>query len=99
MGAWLAVNGESVYGTRAGPVQGLTWARSTRAGRKTYVHVFDWPPGGKLQLPLAGPASVAYLLADPSRTPLKIQSYRNELAIHGPAYAPDEVDSVVVVEG
>ncbi len=99
MGAWLAVNGESVYGTRAGPVQGLTWARSTRAGRKTYVHVFDWPAGGHLQLPFDGPASSVYLLADPARTPLKIQSYRNELAIHGPAYAPDEVDSVVVVEG
>jgi alpha-L-fucosidase len=98
MGAWLAVNGESVYGTRAGPVQGLPWVRTTRAGNKTYAHVFDWPAGGQLRLPLAGPARAAYLLADGDRTPLKVQVDGDEMTIAGPESAPDAVDTVVVVE-
>ncbi len=99
MGAWLAVNGESVYGTRAGPVQGLPSVRTTRSGNKTYVHVFDWPAGGKLRLPLVGPARAAYLLVDSDRTPLRVQANGDEMTITGPTSAPDAVDTVVVVEG
>ena len=97
MGAWLAVNGESVYGTRAGPVQGVPWCRTTAQEGRTYLHVFDWPAGGALRVPLAGRA--AYLLADPDRAPLKVQQEGDGVVIAGPASAPDAVDTVVVVEG
>ncbi len=47
MGAWLDVNGEAIYGTKPGPIQGQAWCRSTAKPGKVYLHVFDWPEGGR----------------------------------------------------
>ena len=99
MGAWLAVNGEAVYGTRPGPVQGLAWCRTTTRPGKVYLHVFQWPQGGKLALPRAiGQVSRAYLLADKVLAGLPIQSSGESVSIQGPDVAPDAADTVVVLE-
>ncbi len=70
MGAWLEVNGESIYGTQAGPfMQSPSWGRCTQkrlAGgdARLYLHVFDNPPDGKLVLNgLLNQPLQAYLLA------------------------------------
>ncbi len=42
MGEWLRANGESVYGTRGGPVKPRPWGVTTQKAGKIYVHVFDW---------------------------------------------------------
>ncbi len=52
MGAWLRVNGKSIYGTQASPFpRPLPWGRVTRAGSTLYLHVFDWPAQGTIDLP------------------------------------------------
>ena len=57
MGAWLATNGEAVYGTQAGPFpRRLTWGRTTRkalpdGATRLFLHVWNWPQDGKLLLP------------------------------------------------
>jgi alpha-L-fucosidase len=43
IGDWLSVNGDSIYGTIYGPVQGVASLRTTAKGKKVYLHVFDWP--------------------------------------------------------
>ncbi|MEO0055541.1 MAG: hypothetical protein RLZZ50_1488, partial [Verrucomicrobiota bacterium] len=55
MGAWLRLNGESIYGTVAGPWTSsqIPWGRATRKGNRLYLHVFDWPADGILRVPLA----------------------------------------------
>ena len=50
IGAWLKANGESIYGTRAGPFEPGLWGASSRRGNKVYVHVLSWP-GETLRLP------------------------------------------------
>jgi alpha-L-fucosidase len=40
IGDWLKLNGESIYGTRAGPLQGIDGVRSTRRGEQAYLHAF-----------------------------------------------------------
>lgn len=98
MGKWLKVNGEAIYGTQAGPIQ-PKWGRSTRKGKTVYLHVFDWPADGQLQVVgLNGLAKHARLLADPA-APLPVVS--NEAGFIGitlPKQAPDAHASVVAVE-
>lgn len=99
MGAWLAVNGESIYATQAGPLQGLEGFRTTACGSKVYLHVFDWPRGGTLRLSgLAGGPWRAALLADPRREALPVSLSGEDLLVQGPALAPDALDSVVLLE-
>src|SRR5262249_22611430 len=99
MGDWLKINGEAVYGTRPGPIQGLDWVRCTTKGNRLYLHVFDWPTGGELSLPsVTSSARRAYLLADPTRDLAVLGSGAAGLRLRGPTQAPDHVDTVVVVE-
>ena len=100
MGQWLEVNGESVYGTRSGPIQGLDWCRSTRKPGKVYLHVFDWPQGGKLRLPgFAGSGarpSGARLLAGGESLPVRQDA--DGILIEGPTSAPDPIDTVLELD-
>ncbi len=99
MGEWLQVNGESVYGTQAGPLQGLGWCRSTAGRGRLYLHVFDWPSGGAVRVQLPGRVvKAATLLADPARAPLPLRAVGADVAIDGPASAPDAVDSVIALD-
>jgi len=96
MGRWLETNGEAIYGTRAGPVQGMDELRTTRKGNTVYVHVFDWPTGGQLHLPQSiGQVNSARLLADGSA--LSIGPSGDGWFVAGPQSAPDPIDSVIVL--
>ena len=53
IGAWLRENGETIYGTQAGPVTPRAWGVMTRRGDKIYVHVLDWPDA-ELFVPIRG---------------------------------------------
>jgi len=100
MGAWLDVNGESIYGTRPGPIQGAQAYRSTASRGKVYLHVFDWPNGGELRVPDPGPSfDQAYLLSDPDRENLRVRREGADLVIHVPSQPLDSADTVVVLEG
>ncbi len=46
IGRWLARYGESVYGTRGGPVVSTSWGGTTRRADTVYVHVLAWPDAG-----------------------------------------------------
>jgi len=43
LGEWLGTYGESVYGTRGGPIPPRAWGVTTHTGDRVYVHVLDWP--------------------------------------------------------
>ncbi len=97
IGAWMKVNGESIYGTEAGPFDFLSWGRCTRKGDFLYLHVFDWPKDGALRVPLSQPVKEAYLLSDKG-APLKYESDNGKLIIHLPAAAPDPIASVIAIK-
>jgi alpha-L-fucosidase len=98
MGEWLQVNGESIYGTCPGPIQGLAPYRSTAKDDRVYLHVLDWPRDGRIAVPLpADSISLAYVLADPSQASLSVQATSEGLTVAAPATPPDAIDSVVVL--
>ncbi|MDZ7358430.1 MAG: alpha-L-fucosidase, partial [candidate division KSB1 bacterium] len=70
IGQWMKVNGSAIYATHASPFKYLAWGRCTQqpmeGGTRLYLHVFDWPKDGKLEVPgIYNSAKNAYLLSDP----------------------------------
>lgn len=97
MGAWLRVNGDSIYGTTYGPLQNLSFGRSTRKDKRVYLHVFDWPANGKLEVEDLGEHIVSVrLLAGGQKVPFHKSG--GHLQIDIPQQAPDVNDSVLAVE-
>ena len=80
MGEWLARNGESVYGTRGGPVSPRPWGVTTQAGKRVYVHVLDWKDA-RLFVPLHAKVVSARLLRDGSAVAVRKQSDGIELTL------------------
>ena len=98
VGAWMKVNGESIYGTHASPFKKLAWGRCTvkPAGADTilYLHVLDWPADGKLTVPgLTSPVKSAELLA--GGTKIAVEKSANGPVLTLPASAPDAVCSTI----
>jgi alpha-L-fucosidase len=92
VGRWLDVNGESIYGTRGGPLHGLEWCRTTQRRKTVYVHVFDWPADGVLRLNDLGPIASARVLGGAS---LRVSDNGD---VQLPQQPPDPIDSVIALE-
>lgn len=95
IGEWLQVNGEAIYETTYGPIQGVPSVRTTAKGKSIYVHVFDWPSGA-LELPgVEGKVISTRLLA--GGKPLVFRQKEGRLQIDLPSQAPDANASVIAV--
>jgi alpha-L-fucosidase len=99
VGKWMKVNGESIYGTTASPfAQQLPFGRATSKNHKVYLHVFEWPSDGKLQVPSWHKRVIrAYLLTNP-KSSLKVAASTDAIVVEAPAKAPDPIASVIVLE-
>ena len=100
IGKWMKVNGESIYGTTASPLGKVPWGRCTAKTGKLYLHVFDWPANGRLEVSgLKNKVKKAYLLADKKQAKLPVTRQDAEkVVITVPSPATDPVDTVVVLE-
>jgi alpha-L-fucosidase len=98
MGKWMAVNGESIYGTSASPFSAqLPFGRATKKGNRLYVQVFDWPANGTLTLPSwGGTPKKAWLVATKSDVPVKTSADGVTLTL--PETAPDQIATVIAIE-
>jgi alpha-L-fucosidase len=96
VGAWLATNGRSVYGTRPGPLQGFDAYRTTHRGSTIYVHVFDWPLDGVLRLPALPGKPVSATLPDGSACQIAPDGDGWRI-VTGATQAPDSLNTVVPV--
>jgi alpha-L-fucosidase len=94
IGAWMKVNGESIHATTASPFPSLPWGRATQKGTALYLHVFDWPADGVLDVPMKADVAKAVLLAAPG-TALAVTADGAHLKIRLPASAPDPIATVI----
>ncbi|MCD6307509.1 MAG: alpha-L-fucosidase [Candidatus Latescibacteria bacterium] len=62
IGGWLRVNGESIYGTRGGPIPPKSWGVTTHKGNTVYLHVLAGSDELIAVPPLTEPIRSAVLL-------------------------------------
>ena len=96
VGAWLAKNGEAIYGTRGGPIAPHTWGVTTRKGDRVYVHVLDSPDTSLLLPPLPSAVRSAKLLNGGRAIEFKTGDFGTVLTL--PKDAIDPIDTIVVLE-
>jgi alpha-L-fucosidase len=98
-GAWLKVNGESIYGTQASIFGALPLGFCTVKPGTIYLHIFHWPYNGKLEVPeVENKVTSVYMLADPQRTELKREVKDARWVIDLPEDVPDAPAWVAVVK-
>jgi len=95
IGEWLKVNGDSIYGTTYGPLQNLSFGRTTAKGDTIYLHVFEWPKGSLEVSGLKGRVSRVTLLA--GGRSLKFNQTADRLSIQLPDQPPNPHVSVLAI--
>jgi alpha-L-fucosidase len=95
MGAWLARNGESIYGTRGGPWRPAPAIASTRKGNTVYLHILR-SDNGRVELP-ALPAKIqsATLLSGGKVT---VTQQAGNLVVTLPKSSLQPIDTIVKLE-
>ena len=95
VGAWLAQNGASIYGTRGGPFPPGDYGVSTRKGDTVYVHVLQWPEGEVVLPPPGSRVVSARLLAGGNAS---VQQTPDGVRIGVAPADRTEPDTIVVLE-
>ena len=95
IGDWLRLNGDSIYGTTYGPVQGIASLRTTAKANRVFVHVFDWPSAPLEFTGLDAKVLAAHLLA--TGQPLTFRQDGTKLQIDVASQAPDPNVSTIVL--
>ncbi|HWO36725.1 MAG TPA: alpha-L-fucosidase, partial [Candidatus Acidoferrum sp.] len=95
IGDWLSVNGDSIYGTTYGPVQGVASLRTTAKGKKLYLHIFDWPSATLEIYGLDAKVIAAHLLA--TGQSLTFRQELGKLQIDVVSRAPDPNVSTIAL--
>ncbi|CAN5368753.1 alpha-L-fucosidase [soil metagenome] len=96
MGEWMKVNGETIYGTRGGPLSAREWGVMTQKANKIYVHILNWQDE-TLTIPKLGKKIVgAKLFSDKSA--VKFQESDFGLSLKIPKSAMNDIDTIVELE-
>jgi alpha-L-fucosidase len=96
IGDWLTLNGDAIYGTTYGPVQGVPGLRTTANDKSIFVHIFDWPSGACEVAGIDARVMTARLLANGK--PLTFRQSEGKVTIDVPAQAPDANVSVIALK-
>lgn len=96
MGKWMEKNGETIYGTRGGPVPPKSWGVTTWKGNKVFVHIMNFEDENLL-IPEFG-KKVKNITLFSSGTKLKYKQDAFGIAITVPEESVDDTDTIVVIE-
>jgi alpha-L-fucosidase len=97
IGQWMDRNGDAIYDTRPGPIQGLDWCRTTVKDDIIYLHIFEWSDEGKFELP-AMKIKSAYWLDSSITQDVAVTSDSGSVLIQGPATMPDKHVAVICLQ-
>jgi alpha-L-fucosidase len=98
IGEWTSKNKESIYGVSATSLAAQSWGVSTQRENKFYLHVFQWPAKGKLNVGgLKGNISKVYFLVNKKPVSFK-RVNEKDFTITVPAKPLDTANTVIVIE-
>jgi alpha-L-fucosidase len=95
MGQWMVKNGDTIYGSRGGPITPRSWGVSTQKGNVVFLHVLDWKDE-YLALPDLPGIAGAHLFG--SNAPLELKTLSGGLLLRLPKESRDLIDTIVVLE-
>lgn len=96
MGEWLKVNGETIYGTKGGPLTPRDWGVTTQKGKKVYVHILNWQDESLVLPSWGGKVRTARLFA--TKTPVKFAENDFGITLKIPKQSHDDVDTIIELE-
>lgn len=97
VGAWLEKNGETIYGTRGGPLTPRPWGVTTRKGNKVYLHILNWQDPVLAMPRMPKKVKSATFFKDGSKVEF-LEHDKYGLFIRNPQGFTDENDTIVVLE-
>jgi alpha-L-fucosidase len=95
VGEWLAKYGDSVYGTRGGPIAAGDWGVTTEKADKIYVHVLAWNAPLLALPPISNKVASAHSLVDNSA--VEVTQNADGVILKLPPPKKDETDRVIVL--
>jgi alpha-L-fucosidase len=95
-GNWLAPYAESIYGTRGGPLAPQSWGVTTQKDKVIYIHLFQQPAEGSIQLPAGLKVKQVKLLG--ADTVVKFKQQKDGPVIQTSAIAIDGPDTIIQIE-
>ena len=95
MGDWLDRYGQSIYGTRGGPIKTASWLASTYKDNTVYLHILDWPQDTVVLPALPRRILDASLLTGGT---VSVQQTSEGLEIVVPPESRKEIDTIIALE-
>lgn len=96
IGAWLKLNGESIYGTRGGPWLPGDYGVSTNKGKIVYLHVLKIPENRTVELPNLSARIVK--MNDMAGNPVVYNQGNEKISIQLQTSTQDVVDQIIKIE-
>jgi alpha-L-fucosidase len=96
IGKWMDRNGDAIYGTTYGPLQGIEHIRTTAKDRNIYLHVLNWATPTLSVSGASLPRVRAAAMLDGGRQ-LAFRQTERGIEIDTPAQAPDPNVTVIVL--
>lgn len=96
VGKWMEKYGETIYGTRGGPVTPRSWGVTTQKANKVYVHILN-PEDNNLLIPDFGKKVKSVTLFS-TGAKLKFRQDAFGIAVTVPGEVIDNNDTILVIE-
>ncbi len=97
VGAWLEKNGETIYGTRGGPLVPRPWGVTTTKGNKVFLHILNWQDPVLAMPKMPKKVKSATFFKDGSKIEF-LEHDKYGFFIRNPRGFADEYDTIVVLE-
>jgi alpha-L-fucosidase len=95
IGQWTSRFGESIFGTRKGPIEPANWGACTQRGHRWYIHVLNWA-GGPVVLPTMKYAPLRWTVLTGGNAEVKLTSAGIQVDV--PQQCRQDVDTIVAVD-